>query len=170
MAFRQTLLVDPRPISMPAGLTAVQVSKAVNGALVGRTWVVTAEHADGIDAALNGNDYQAKSHVAFDTHQVKISYVDSTNLKYKVKKDGTRLIHTGYMNWMRQWRHRPGSAVDFRRRRIDADGFAGRLISWPSAMTTALRGAIIVSARRHVASTAALALLSSPHRTDDARR
>ncbi|EIL98133.1 hypothetical protein RHOFW104T7_15970 [Rhodanobacter thiooxydans] len=101
MAFRQTPLVDPPPIDVPAGLTAVQVSKAVKGALIGRTWVVTAEHADGIDAALNGNDYQAKIHVAFDTHQVKISYVDSTNLKYKVKKDGTRLIHTNYMNWMR---------------------------------------------------------------------
>ncbi|AGG90815.1 MULTISPECIES: hypothetical protein [Rhodanobacter] len=101
MAFRQTPLVDPPPIDVPAGLTAVQVSKAVKGALIGRTWVVTAEHADGIDAALNGNDYQAKIHVAFDTHQVRIRYVDSTNLKYKVKKDGTRLIHTNYMNWMR---------------------------------------------------------------------
>jgi hypothetical protein len=101
MAFRQTPLVDPPPIDVPAGLTAVQVSKAVKGALIGRTWVVTAEHADGIDAALNGNDYQARIHVAFDTHQVKISYVGSTNLKYEVKKDGTRLIHTNYMNWMR---------------------------------------------------------------------
>ena len=54
MAFRQTPLVDPPPIDVPAGLTAVQVSKAVKGALIGRTWVVTAEHADGIDAALNG--------------------------------------------------------------------------------------------------------------------
>ncbi|RCS29373.1 hypothetical protein DEO45_12820 [Rhodanobacter denitrificans] len=101
MAFRQTPLVDPPPIDVPAGLTAVQVSKAVKGALIGRTWVVTAEHADGIDAALNGNDYQARIHVAFDTHQVKISYAGSTNLKYEVKKDGTRLIHTNYMNWMR---------------------------------------------------------------------
>lgn len=101
MAFRQTPLVDPPPIDVPAGLTAVQVGKAVKGALIGRTWVVTAEHADGIDAALNGNDYQARIHVAFDTHQVKISYAGSTNLKYEVKKDGTRLIHTNYMNWMR---------------------------------------------------------------------
>lgn len=101
MAFRQSPLVDPAPISVPEGLTLVQVGKAVKGALIGRNWTIAAEHADGIDAALNGNDYQAKIHVGFDTHAVRIRYVDSTNLKYEVKKDGSRLIHTNYMNWMR---------------------------------------------------------------------
>lgn len=101
MAFRQSPLVDPAPINVPAGLTTVQVEKAVKAALIGRTWNIAAVHADGIDAVLNGNDYQAKIHVAFDTHQVRITYVDSTNLKYEVKKDGTRLIHTNYMSWMR---------------------------------------------------------------------
>jgi hypothetical protein len=100
MAFRQSPLVDPAPISVPAGLTAMQVGKAVKAALIGRTWVVTAENADGVDASLNGKDYQAKIHVAFDTHQVKITYAGSTHLKYEVKKDGTRLIHTNYLNWM----------------------------------------------------------------------
>ena len=101
MASRQAPLVDPPPIDAPAGLTAVQVGKAVKAALIGRAWLVTAEHADGIDATLNGNDYQARIHVAFDAHQVRISYVDSTNLKYKVRRDGTRLIHRNYMGWMR---------------------------------------------------------------------
>lgn len=101
MAFRQSPLVDPAPISVPQGLTLVQVGKAVKGALIGRSWTVTGEHPDGIDAALNGNDYQAKIHVGFDTRSIRITYVDSTHLKYKVKKDGTRLIHSNYMNWMR---------------------------------------------------------------------
>jgi hypothetical protein len=101
MAFRQVPLADPPPIDVPAGLTAVQVSKAVKGALVGRGWAVTSERADGIDSTLTGNDYTANIHVAFDTRQIKITYVGSTNLKYEVKKNGQRMIHTNYMGWMR---------------------------------------------------------------------
>ena len=100
MAFRQVPLVDVPPINVPSGMSAVQLSKAVKGALLGRGWTVTAEQADGIDSTLVGNDYTAKIHVAFDTTQIKISYVDSTNLKYEVKKNGQRMIHTNYMGWM----------------------------------------------------------------------
>ena len=100
MAFRQKPLIDPPPIDVPAGLTAIQVSKAVKGALIGRGWTVTAEQADGIDSTLTGSDYTAKIHVTFDTRQIKLSYVDSTNLKYEVRKDGQRMIHTNYMGWM----------------------------------------------------------------------
>lgn len=101
MAFRQTPLVDPPPVNIPAGMTTVQVSKAVKGALMGRGWVPGNEQVNGVDATLNGKDYTARIHVALDTKQVKLSYVDSTPLKYQVKKDGTRLIHANYMNWMR---------------------------------------------------------------------
>ena len=100
MAFRQKPLIDPPPIAVPAGLSAVQVGKAVKGGLIGRGWAVTAEQADGVDATLTGNDYTAKIHVAFDTKQVSIRYVDSSNLKYEVKKNGQRMIHTNYMGWM----------------------------------------------------------------------
>lgn len=101
MAFRQKPLIDPPPIDVPSGLTAVQVGKAVKGALIGRGWAVTAEQANGIDSTLTGNDYTAKIHVAFDIRQIKISYVDSTNLRYEVRKDGQRMIHTNYMGWMK---------------------------------------------------------------------
>ncbi|MEO8809497.1 MAG: hypothetical protein ABI386_04540 [Rhodanobacter sp.] len=101
MALRQAPLVDPTPIDVPAGMTAPQVGKAVKGALIGRGWVPANEQADGVDAMLSGKDYTAKIHVAFDTKQVKISYVDSSHLKYEVKKDGQRMIHANYMNWMR---------------------------------------------------------------------
>jgi hypothetical protein len=101
MAFRQTPLADPPPINVPAGLTSIQVDKAIKGALIGRGWTVTAEQAGGIDSTLTGNDYVARIHVAYDTRQIRISYVDSTNLKYEVKKNGQRMIHTNYMGWMR---------------------------------------------------------------------
>jgi hypothetical protein len=43
----------------------------------------------------------ARIHVAFDTRQVRITYVDSTHLKYEVKSNGERLIHSNYMGWMK---------------------------------------------------------------------
>lgn len=101
MAFRQVPLADPAPISVPAGLTAVQAGKAAKAALIGRGWVVSGEQPGTIDATLTGNDYVAKIRIRYDAHQIAISYVDSSNLKYKVKRDGTRLIHTNYMGWMK---------------------------------------------------------------------
>lgn len=101
MAFRQVPLADPAPIAVPAGLTDVQVAKAVKAALIGRGWIVSGEQPGNVDATLNGNDYVARIKVGYDAHQVQIAYVGSTNLKYEVKRDGTRLIHTNYMGWMK---------------------------------------------------------------------
>lgn len=101
MAFRQSPLVDPAPVDIPAGMTAVPVGKAVKAALLGRGWVVSNDQSDGVDGTLKGNGYAAKIHVAFDPRQVKITCVDSAHLKYEVKKDGEHLIHTHDMGWMK---------------------------------------------------------------------
>lgn len=100
MAFRQSPLVDPAPISVPAGLTDVQVGKAVKAALIGRGWTVADQQAGNITATLSRNEWMAKIRVDYDTAKVQIRYVDSKNLKYEVKRDGTRLIHSNYMGWM----------------------------------------------------------------------
>ncbi|MEI7035396.1 hypothetical protein [Fulvimonas yonginensis] len=39
--------------------------------------------------------------VDYGTAKVQIRYVDSKNLKYAVKRDSTRLIHSNYMGWMK---------------------------------------------------------------------
>jgi len=101
MAFRQSPLVDPAPVAVPAGLTDVQVSKAVKAALLGRGWTVAGEQPGSVNASLSRDEWVAKIRVDYTTQQVQIRYVDSTNLKYEVKRDGTRLIHTNYMNWMK---------------------------------------------------------------------
>lgn len=100
MAFRQSPLVDPAPIHVPSGLTDVQVSKAVKAALLGRGWTVAGEQAGSVDASLSRDNWVAKIRVDYTTQQVQIRYVDSTHLKYEVKRDGTRLIHSNYMGWM----------------------------------------------------------------------
>jgi hypothetical protein len=101
MASGRAPLVNPPPIPVPSELNAMQVGKAVKAALVGRGWMVSAEQADSVDATLHGDDYTAKIHVTFDNSKVSISYVDSTNLKYEVKRNGQRMIHANYTNWMR---------------------------------------------------------------------
>jgi hypothetical protein len=101
MAFGRAPLVNPPPVAVPDGLDAMQVGKAVKAALVGRGWMLSAEQVDGVDATLHGGDYTAKIHVAFDTRKVSITYVDSTNLKYEVERNGQRMIHSNYTNWMR---------------------------------------------------------------------
>lgn len=100
MAFRQSPLVDPAPIAVPTGMNDVQVGKAVKAALLGRGWTVTDEQAGSTGAQLSRDQWVARIRVDFDTKQVRIRYVDSTNLKYEVKRDGTRLIHSNYMGWM----------------------------------------------------------------------
>jgi hypothetical protein len=101
MGFRQSPLVDPPPISVPAGLTAVQVGKGVKAALIGRGWAVTGQQDGSISASLSRDEWVAKIRVDYTTAQVQIRYVDSTHLKYEVKRDGTRLIHSNYMGWMK---------------------------------------------------------------------
>lgn len=101
MGFRQSPLVDPAPISVPAGLTDVQVGKAVKAALIGRGWTVTGDQPGSASASLSRDEWMAKIRVDYDTKQVQIRYVDSSHLKYEVKRDGTRLIHSNYMGWMK---------------------------------------------------------------------
>jgi hypothetical protein len=100
MAFRQSPLVDPAPISVPTGMTDVQVSKAVRAALMGRGWTIAGEQPGTVNASLSRDNWVAKIRVDYDTRKVQIRYVDSTHLKYEVKRDGTRLIHSNYMGWM----------------------------------------------------------------------
>lgn len=99
MAFRQSPLVDPAPIAVPARTTPEQVVKAIKAALLHREWTVTAENPGAIDATLRLRDHVARIAVAYDAGQIQIKYVDSSNLKYEMK-NGTRYIHTNYLGWI----------------------------------------------------------------------
>jgi hypothetical protein len=58
--------------------------------VVGFVWIVRGR-----------DEWVAKIRVDYTVQKVQIRYVDSTNLKYEVKRDGTRLIHSNYMGWMK---------------------------------------------------------------------
>jgi hypothetical protein len=99
MAFRQAPLVDPPPIAITAKISADNVVKAIKMALVHRTWTVTAVKPGEVDATLNLRDHTARIVIDYDTTKVQIKYLDSTNLKYEVKK-GTPYIHKNYLGWI----------------------------------------------------------------------
>ena len=96
---RKAELVDPAPIAIPAGLTQAQVTKEIKRALVGRGWEITTEQPGEIDSTLHLREHVARIKVAYDASQVRIAYLDSTNLDYTDKR-GTRYIHPNYLGWI----------------------------------------------------------------------
>lgn len=92
-------LVDPAPVTIPAGLSGEQVTKDIKRALAGRGWEVTAEQPGRIDARLHLRDHVAVIRVTYDATSVQFAYVDSTNLDFKEKR-GQRYIHGNYLGWI----------------------------------------------------------------------
>ncbi len=96
---RSAVLVDPDPVAVPAGLSQEQVAKDIKRALIGRGWAVTAEQPGEIDATLNLRDHVARIKLAYDARQVRIAYVDSSNLEHRIKR-GKPYIHSNYLGWI----------------------------------------------------------------------
>jgi hypothetical protein len=94
-----SLLVDPPAISVPAKLTAKDVSKAIRAAIVQRGWVAAKDDKGVIDAILNVRSHEVKVAIQYDPKQVVIKYIDSKNLDYE-EKNGTRKIHKKYNQWI----------------------------------------------------------------------
>jgi hypothetical protein len=92
-------LVDPDPVAVPAGLDAAAVAKEIKRSLVGRTWTVSAERPGEIEATLNLRKHVARVKIAYDTKEVRLSYVSSENLDYQ-EKNGERQIHKNYLSWV----------------------------------------------------------------------
>jgi hypothetical protein len=94
-------LTDPQPISVPAGLTIEQVTKAIKVGVASRTgWAVTKEESGQIEATLNVRQHMLKVNIPYSTSTVAIKYVDSQNLDYGEKK-GVKVIHPKWGNWTR---------------------------------------------------------------------
>jgi hypothetical protein len=99
MAFRQVPLVDPPPIAVPGKMTSAQVEKVVKQALIKREWKIANDAPGKITATLAHHDYSVSIDVAYDVREIRISYLDSTDLKYEVK-NGQRFIHKNYPSWI----------------------------------------------------------------------
>lgn len=96
---RKAELADPDPVAIPSGLAQEQVVKDIKRALIGRGWSVTTEQPGEIQSTLNLREHVARIKVSYDASQVKLSYMDSSNLDYK-EKNGRRYIHSNYLGWI----------------------------------------------------------------------
>jgi len=99
MAFRQTPLVDPPPINVPAGMSDATVTNAIAGSLMARHWTIVKRLPGELDATYAPRDFSVTIAVHYTPQQIQINYVDSNNLKYEVK-NGVRYIHTNYASWI----------------------------------------------------------------------
>ncbi len=96
---RQALLADPAPVSIPAKLSQDQVVKDIKRALIGRGWTITSERPGEIDSTLYLRDHVAVVRITWDAQTIRIAYVDSKNIDYKVR-NGKTYIHSNYLGWV----------------------------------------------------------------------
>ena len=99
IAVASEVLVDPQPISVPAGLSEKAVAKSIRLGVAQRGWVVSRQDPGYMEATLNIRSHVAKVGITYDTNSIQIRYLDSTNLDYEVKK-GVRRIHRNYLKWI----------------------------------------------------------------------
>ena len=94
----KAVLVDPEPVSVPAGIALPDVAKAIKVGIVRRGWVVTKDGNGQIEAVLNVRSHMAKVNIPYSTKEVAIHYAGSDNLDYQ-EKDGVKYIHGNYVKW-----------------------------------------------------------------------
>lgn len=93
-------LKDPKPVPIPDGLTKEKVAEAIKVVLLDRGWKMgkAAEHV--VEAMLHIRTHMIKVKIEYSGSAVKISYLDSENMKF-VEKSGVRFIHPNYNKWAR---------------------------------------------------------------------
>ena len=87
-------------VTIRKNVSMEQVATAIKDALRGRGWKVTKKAEGAIDALLHIRSHTAAIAITFDQKEITLAYVSSTNLDYKEKKNGKKLIHRNYNNWI----------------------------------------------------------------------
>ena len=93
-------LVDPPPVDTPAALSQPEVTNVVRKTLIRRGWQLTSDSGDEISATLNVRTHTLKLKFDMAGKQIRIRYVDSTNLDYKLNSKGEPTIHKKYSGWV----------------------------------------------------------------------
>lgn len=96
---KTAMLVNPGRMTV-AAQDRDQMASAIKQALFGRRWAIAKEEPGVIHATLFARSHVAKIKIVYDRESFDIQYVDSTNLKYQKKPDGTEYIHRHYNSWI----------------------------------------------------------------------
>jgi hypothetical protein len=100
MASRTVPLVDPPPIPLPASINQDTVVHVIGQALSSHGWRMVRNVPGEIDAVYDPRDFSVTIAAHYDARQIRINYVTSENLLYKVKH-GQPYIHANYARWIR---------------------------------------------------------------------
>lgn len=97
---RSAPLVEPAPITVPAGLQTAAVEKAIRTGLLRREWTAQPISEGHMQATLVvRNKHTVKVDVAYDAQSIRFKYLSSANMNYELE-DGVAEIHPNYMKWM----------------------------------------------------------------------
>ncbi len=77
------------------------VTKAVQAALTKKNWTIVKTTGATIEASFLIRTHRVDVLIECSKDEVKTIYVNSQNLMYKKKKDGTEYIHGRYYAWLR---------------------------------------------------------------------
>ena len=97
-------IVNPGPISVRTP-SAEQMRTAIGQALRNRGWAIAREEPGQIDATLFIRSHVAKIRIDYDAEKFSIAYLESTNLDYMKKGDGSEYIHENYNGWIQNLVH-----------------------------------------------------------------
>ncbi|QEI07640.1 hypothetical protein FXN63_18695 [Pigmentiphaga aceris] len=93
-------LIDPMPISVPAGADERTIVQAIKRGLAGRDWQVIGEQFGRIDADINvRNKHTARIRIDYNEREIRIRYLSSVNLDYSMHT-GSPTIHRNYPRWI----------------------------------------------------------------------
>ena len=92
-------LVDPAPISVPAGVDQDAVAAAIKQALMYRNWAITTQQPGRVDATLYLRGNEARIRLDYDADRVRIRYVGSHGLE-EGTDEGVAQIHGRYLAWI----------------------------------------------------------------------
>ncbi len=95
-----TVLVDPTPVIVPDKLSAKDVHNSLRHTLAARDWHIDQETASEFVATLHVRVHTLTIRFVEGGGKIAMNYVSSENLEYKIKSDGTRIIHRKYPEWM----------------------------------------------------------------------
>ena len=112
---RRKKLTEPEPMLIQPNIQAQMIEDAVTGALAINGWVIEGQSTEPkplqIDAALYVRTHKIKVTITKHDKQLVMSYLDSENMKYKLKKKQA-YIHPNYMEWTQQLANQIATNLD----------------------------------------------------------
>jgi len=100
---RSTTLVEPGPTMINCSLTAAKMESAIAKGGARRGWKMVDKAPNNIKLKFvkGANKHSITVNVSHTAAKFEITYEDSINLDFNVKKDGTRRIHPKPIGWMK---------------------------------------------------------------------